>query len=110
MSRHTLPDGATPDPGITARSYDLWWPELAPKPSLIGSYYKRGLPWDEFELEYKRQLRTQAVSQKIGQLIALSQSDPVTVLCIEDQPAKCHRQLLLEHCLDLSPGLEIHID
>ena len=56
MSRHTLADGVTPDPEIRPEMFDQWWPELAPPPRLIGSYYKRGLSWAEFGEEFRKHL------------------------------------------------------
>ena len=49
MSRHTLNDGVTPDLRITRKLYDIHLPLLAPNPRLIGDYYKRDLPWEDFE-------------------------------------------------------------
>jgi uncharacterized protein YeaO (DUF488 family) len=63
MSRHTLQDGVTPDPRIVA--FDAWWQDLAPPPKLVGAYYKRGLPWAEFEAAYKDHLRGLAFVEKL---------------------------------------------
>ena len=49
MNRHTLNDGVTPDLRIDSSSYDLWFPWLAPPNLLLGDYYKRGLPWEQYE-------------------------------------------------------------
>jgi uncharacterized protein YeaO (DUF488 family) len=110
MSRHTLNDGVTPDPEITDTSFDAWWPELAPPERLIGSYYKRGLPWDAFEREFVRHLRSPEVRMRLQHLIEISRHSDVTILCVEKSPERCHRRLIAEACQDIDPLLEIVIE
>ncbi|MCA9348896.1 DUF488 domain-containing protein [Candidatus Saccharibacteria bacterium] len=109
MSRHTLEDGATPDPEIHDDLYDEWWPELAPPARLVGAYYKRGLSWREFEQEYQNFLRRPEVARKITELIDLARNCTVTILCVEDKPDQCHRRLLAEACLEAANDLEVVI-
>lgn len=110
MSRHTLLDGQTPDQRIIeGESYVWWWPELGPPAVLIGSYYKRGLPWEEFEKQYREHLRKPELISKIDQLIEMARLQSAIVLCGEATPEKCHRRLLAEECQRLAPDLEVHI-
>lgn len=109
MSRHTLADGTTPDHEITPDLFDEWWPELAPPATLIGAYYKRNLPWEEFAEAYNTFLRRARTAQQLERLIDLGQSGNVTVLCIEDEPSRCHRRLIAEHCQLIEPTLAISI-
>jgi uncharacterized protein YeaO (DUF488 family) len=105
MSRHTLNDGVTPDPLITPGTYDLWMKELAPSDLLIGSYYKRGLPWEEFAKQYLDFLRTPDSTVHIQALIHLIQEQTTTLLCIEETPERCHRRLLAQECQSMDPHL-----
>lgn len=107
MSRHTLEDGITPDPDILPEFYDEWWPEIAPPAKLVGSYYKRGMSWSEFEEEYKNHIRQTEVATKVTELIDLAKEEIVTILCVEEHPDQCHRRLLAEECLLLEPSLII---
>lgn len=109
MSRHTLTDGVTPDPEITPNLYDDWWPELAPPPKLIGDHYKRDLPWDEFEQRYIDHIRSPQTAKQMENLISLVLVKSVTLLCVEDTPQRCHRRLLAQECLLLSPGIIVDI-
>jgi len=109
MSRHTLSDGITIDPEITSDMFDEWWPELSPPSLIIGAYYKRGLDWPKFEQAYNDHLQLPHIARKITDLIDLAQNQIVTVMCIENDPEQCHRRLLAEKCLLLSPGLEVKI-
>lgn len=110
MSRHTLNDGITPNPDIKPESYDEWWPQLAPPQTLLGSYYKRGLSWEDFQTGYIEHIRQAATAAKIAELINLAKNNLVTVLCIETSPEFCHRRLLAEECLLVEPELEINIE
>ena len=110
MSRHTLNDGVTPDEEITKESFDEWWPELAPPLSLIGAYYKQGLPWKDFEREFRNYLQLPQAQARLQSLVALAQSSTVTILCIESTPEHCHRRLVAEMCHDMDALLEILIE
>ena len=109
MSRHTLTDGVTPDPDITEASFDLWWPELAPPPRLIGSYYRYELSWEDFEDGFRRHLETPEAQQFLRWLIALAERTTVTILCVEATPERCHRRLIAEACRKMEPSLRIII-
>lgn len=109
MSRHTLNDGVTPDPEISCDLYDEWWPELSPPDLLVGAYYKRGMEWSEFETEYLDHLRRSDASVAVARLIQLAKDEIVTVLCIESDPAFCHRRLLAEECQLMEPDIEVSI-
>jgi len=110
MSRHTLNDGATPDPGITKPSFDEWWPELAPQAWLVGAYYKRGLPWDKFAERFGEYLHRPEQERRLQKLAALAKNSNVTILCVEATPEHCHRRLVAEACRDIDPLLEIVIE
>ena len=110
MSRHTLNDGITLDPKISSGTYSEWWPELGPSPCLIGDYRKRGLCWDGFEQRFRDRLKVAAVSQAaLRSLIKLAREGNVTILCVETDPAHCHRRLIAEVCREIDPSLTISI-
>ncbi len=98
MSRHTLNDGITPDPRITPTAFDEWMPELAPPQRLVGDYYRRNLPWLQFEQRYEEYLRRDDVSVLVSTLAKRSLSDDITLLCVEEVADCCHRRLLTEVC------------
>ncbi len=109
MSRHTLNDGITPDPFINSKSFDSWMKELAPAPKLIGSYYKRGLNWNDFEKEYLEFLKNPEQTSKILEIIGLALTQRITLLCIEETPEYCHRRLLAEECKRINPDLVLTV-
>lgn len=99
MSRHTLNDGITPDLLITNESFNEWKKELAPSDTLVGSYYKRNLPWVEFEKQYIDFLQKPEQRVNLEILIAqLKTENTITLLCVEEHPDHCHRRLLAQEC------------
>jgi uncharacterized protein YeaO (DUF488 family) len=108
MSRHTLNDGRTPDYRLT-NQFDEYRPELGPSPRLIGDYYKRNLPWGDFEDRYKDYLSGHLQRESMYTILLLLQTMSVTLLCIEETPEKCHRKLLAEalHHMDTRVRLDI---
>ena len=109
MSRHTLNDGVTPDLRITRDSYDLHLSSLVPPLRLLGDYYKRGLPWVEFERRYFNYLQLPSVWEQVLELAVESMINVFTLLCIEETSEYCHRRLLAEECKRLRPEIELYI-
>ncbi len=110
MNRHTLEDGKTPNPEIVEGKNYVWhWPELGPPSVLLGDYYKRNLPWEEFEKRYLEHLRTPEIVGSLHKLIELARTQEAIVLCVETTPEHCHRRLLAEECQRLAPDLKIDV-
>lgn len=109
MSRHTLNDGKTPDPRITRDSYSEWWHEFAPPDRLVGGFYKRGLPWADFEKAYLAHLRTPTNSLLVSEIARRAALKDLTLMCAEETPERCHRRLLAEECQRLNKELVVII-
>lgn len=109
MSRHTLNDGITPHPEITPSSYDVWLQCLSPPAKLLGDYYKRGLPGEQFEQRYLEYIRQPDVLIEVKELAKKSLDSIITLLCIEKSPDYCHRRLLAEECKKYQPLLYLII-
>lgn len=107
MSRHTLNDGVTPDLRITPDIFDLHMPLLAPQPNLLGDYYKRNLPWKEFEARYLFYLRNNRTFRDVRKLAIQALKRDITLLCVEETPEHCHRRLLAEECQRYRSALQI---
>ena len=110
MSRHTLNDGLTPDSRINNQNYNFHLKFLSPSSKLLGDYYKRGLPWNEFESLYFRQIEGMARFFLIRILAKLALKFDITLMCIEKKPDKCHRRLLAEKCQFYEPKLKVVIN
>lgn len=112
MRRHkkTLPDDGIPGQEIAPVNYDLWWKEFAAPDKLVGDYYRRGKPFEQFAQEYLEYLRSPEIHEQVLLLIELSRMINVILMCIEDTPEKCHRRILIEECLRIAPDLNIKIN
>jgi len=107
MSRHTLSDGETVDNRIASNKFDEHLPELAPSLKLVGDYYKRSLPWEQFEQRYIKEIRGPEKAKLVIYLANRALREDITILCIEDNPEYCHRRLLAEECLKYEPKLGV---
>ena len=119
MSRHTLNDGKTPDLRITNEKYDVHISDLAPRPDLVGRWYRGDLGKHNaenfeknFAPEYLEYLESQLYLVKFLGKLALREN--TTVMCIEPEPQEgeillCHRRLLVEKCKLLTPELSIDV-
>ncbi|MFA6461000.1 MAG: DUF488 domain-containing protein [Candidatus Woesearchaeota archaeon] len=103
MSRHTENNGIT----LIEVHYHEHLQQLAPPLRLIGSYYKRGLSWEEFELRYLEHIRQSEIRDQVQKLAQRSLLEDITLLCIEETPEHCHRRLLAEECQRYQPTLTI---
>jgi uncharacterized protein YeaO (DUF488 family) len=105
MSRHTLSDGVTPSARI--QRSDIHMPILGPSPGLIGDYYKRGLPWGDFERRYLEEISDERKQRLVRWLGKLALETDVTLLCVERTSTHCHRSLLANACKAHIPELKI---
>jgi len=107
MNRHTLNDGLTPHPQIRDHLFDWHCAALAPSAKLLGDYYKRWLPWADFERRYLLHLQQAESLVALEKVIHMAESRQVTLLCIEERPHYCHRRLLAESCVRSAPHLAV---
>lgn len=110
MSRHTLVDGKTPDPAIVPDMYDEWMRELAPPPALIGAYCRGDIEWDDFAKLFRDYLLLPYVEVFVRRLMRRAEQSVITIMCVEDDPKKCHRRLIAELCGEINPSLEVKIE
>ncbi|MFA6338612.1 MAG: DUF488 domain-containing protein [Candidatus Paceibacterota bacterium] len=107
MSRHTLNDGALPDSRITSSVFDEHIPQLGPAPKLIGAYYRHFINWNDFEAQYRSQIRIEPCKSIVEKLAKCALTEDITLLCVEDKPDHCHRRILAEECKIYIPELVI---
>lgn len=107
MSRHTLSDGKTPDLNITSESYDLWLPQLAPLPSVVGKWYRKQIDWETFTFLYHQHIAWSQQKALAERLAFAALTEDITLLCVEPEHFLCHRSLLATFCQTLAPSLEV---
>lgn len=78
--------------GVSKDRVDVWMKELGTPRDLIKRYKAGKVPFDAFRKEYLRSLEGK---ESVLRALALeSQSQTVTLLCTEKDPAVCHRSIL----------------
>ncbi len=108
MSRHTLEDGVTPDKRIVEGiTFDEWQKDFAPPSKLVGSYYRKEISWKDFENKYLEFLRSDEMAPKVADFAKRCTQETITLMCVEDNPEKCHRRLLAEELQKYQPDLKI---
>lgn len=105
MSRHAKNDGKTFDPHL--QSVSLHHSQFGPSPRLIGSYYKRGLSWDQFVQRYLTEMKQPSVAFSIRVLAKCALVSDVTLLCVEETAEYCHRKYLAEEFQRYQPALYV---
>jgi uncharacterized protein YeaO (DUF488 family) len=105
MSRHTLNDGITPDERIQKFHFHI--PSLGPSPRLIGSYYKRGMSFDEFSILYLHQISSGRRRFWVHVIAFVATFCDITLLCVEDDAQVCHRSILARECVKYQPNLTV---
>lgn len=74
-------------------------PVLAPTPPMLERYKKHGETWDAYRNEFLALMRERRIEDP--PVVQLRDGD--CLLCSEDDPAQCHRRLVVEY---LAPYLE----
>lgn len=90
-----------------AFQYDLWIPKLAPSDKLLNDYKQNKISWEEYEIKFKEQIKTEG--GLIDVLVMLAEKQDITLYCYELTPEKCHRRIVAESCKEKCPGLEVCI-
>ena len=83
--------------GIRRDSIDLWLKDAAPSRQLLQAYHHGGLPWSEFERQYRDEIRERPdVLDELREL--QKERGTVVLLCFERIPPEehCHRLILLD--------------
>lgn len=107
MNRHTLDDGVTTDDRIKNNLYNEHQVLLSPSAKLLGDYYKRNLPWKEYEKRFLEEMNNEESVKIIKEISRRALKENTTLLCKEDKPDFCHRRLVAELCKKYEPKLEI---
>ena len=82
--------------GVRKTSIDLWVKEVGTSPELIKQWKTGKIEWSEFRARYKKQMQGENEKKLIKELRGYANQGPITLLCIEKDPERCHRSILKE--------------
>ncbi len=105
MSRHTLSDGRTPDLAIMPWHEHL--KKLSPAEKDVGAFYRHELERQELLRRYREHLQEPDISLEVQKLAKRALQDDITILCVEENAADCHRGVLAEECKKYEPSLQV---
>jgi len=78
-------------------NYDEWLVDLAPSHYLLNLYLYKGLPWDQYVIQYNKEMNIDSKMAIIKSLKERSDNgQTITLLCWEKEDTHCHRRLLKE--------------
>lgn len=72
----------------------MWFPEIAPSPSLSRKYRRNKISWDDLALNYKRELKSAAAAELLKPLALLSLRKQLVLLCDCKAKIRCPNRIL----------------
>ncbi len=100
-----LPRGVRREDYATRGYFDVWFPLLAPSPALMKGFLAGRLSYAQFGRKYRTEMNSPEARQAIRLLAATAVQLPVHVGCFCEDPARCHRSLLLKLILAADDAL-----
>jgi uncharacterized protein YeaO (DUF488 family) len=82
--------------GVPRTSVDEYVPALAPSRELLRAYRDGEIGWEVFRRQYLNEMSGKEQVSEIRRLAKTARSEQVTLLCVCDEPERCHRWLLLD--------------
>lgn len=90
--------------GVSKESVDEYVSTLAPSRELLQSYRLGETPWEAFRERYLEEMRGEDQLAEVDRLAKHARSERITLLCVCDEPERCHRWLLRELVLAFDDG------
>jgi len=82
--------------GIPKSAISEFDTKVAPSRGLLREFKHEGLTWEHYVPRYLEEMRTEAAKSDINRLAQLAESGRITLMCICEDEARCHRSLLRE--------------
>ncbi len=80
--------------GVPKSAVDEYTTKVAPSRALLREFKHDGLSWEEYVPRYLQEMGTPEAKSAIVQLAELARSTRITLMCICEDEARCHRSLL----------------
>jgi uncharacterized protein YeaO (DUF488 family) len=82
--------------GVRKTTIDLWMKDVGTSIDLIRGWKSGRVTWAQFKSRYKKQMRGELEKNRIKELVEYAKKGPITLLCTDKDPDRCHRSLLKE--------------
>jgi uncharacterized protein YeaO (DUF488 family) len=90
--------------GVPKAAADEYTTKASPSRVLLRQFKREGLPWEEYVPRYLEEMSSEEARAEIRRLAELASSQPITLMCICEDEARCHRSLLRDLILKAAGG------
>lgn len=80
--------------GISRERAGTYVRVLGPSRDLLRAFRDGAIDWLEYELRYLSEMMLAPQQEEIQRLAAIAREQPLTVMCVCKDDARCHRRLL----------------
>ena len=80
--------------GVRKESVDLWLKDVGTDAMLIKEWKAGKLTWAEYEKRYYRDMKGELQRRLVKEIAGYAREGPITLLCTDKDPNRCHRSLL----------------
>lgn len=83
---------------MNPEKYNLeWWPQLAPSELLLSKYKDNSIDWHQYREMFIEESYTNVMFiDALEQIIELSKTQDICLICYEKNDLECHRSLIRE--------------
>ena len=82
--------------GVRKAAIDEFDTKVAPSRQLLREFKHEGLTWEGYVPRYLEEMTAEPAKSDINRLAQLAESGRITLMCICEDEARCHRSLLRE--------------
>ncbi len=80
--------------GVRKESVDLWLKDVGTSRELIKEWKAGKITWAQFEKRYLSEMKGELPRKLIKEIAGYAREGPITLLCTDKDPNRCHRSLL----------------
>ena len=80
--------------GVRKDSIDLWLKDVGTSRELIKKWKSSKITWAQFEKRYYNEMKGELQRKLIKEIADYARKGPITLLCTDKDPKRCHRSLL----------------
>lgn len=80
--------------GVRKSAIDLWIREVGTSPALIKDWKTGRITWAQFKQRYMKEMKGSSQREAVKMIAGYAKSQPVSLLCTDKDPERCHRSLL----------------
>lgn len=80
-----------------AHEYDN---KVSPSKELVQAFKHEGMSWPDYKRRFLAEMKEEPAASEIKRLAHLSSEKPITLLCMCEDDARCHRSLVRQLIID----------